>query len=268
MFDRELKTAIASAKEAGHFLLHKFASESTLTIDTKAINDFVTDVDRESEKMIVSRLTEEFPEYGIMAEETDVTLEHSDAPYWIIDPLDGTTNFIHSYPMFCVCIALYRNNDPLVGVVYDPVRDELFSASSGGGAYVNDTPISVSRRLKMKDSLIGTGFPFRNFPIIDKYYECFSQILRNCRGIRRAGAAGIDLAYVACARLDGFWEHGLQPWDLAAGALLILEAGGRLTDFLGGADYLFGRTCIASNSRIHDELFKIVSATMPHSYPQ
>lgn len=261
-----LKIAVLAAKQAGEYLQEM--SRTVLQINTKAVNDFVTNVDRESENIIVSTLRKHFPLFGVLAEESVQEKITDDTPYWIIDPLDGTTNYVHRFPIYCVSIALYWKEEPLVGVVYDPNRNHLFTAIKGGGAYLNDSPVKVSDCTRLQDSLIGTGFPFRNFEIIEQYTQCFSAILRNSHGIRRPGVAAIDLAYVAWGRLDGFWEHGLQPWDAAAGALLIEEAGGSLTDFTGGNKYLFGRTLVASNGRIHPELFEIVSRTMPHTYPK
>jgi myo-inositol-1(or 4)-monophosphatase len=267
MLHKELDSAVRAARKAGVVLLSGLNDKSSLNIDKKALNDFVTNIDTESERVIVSELKKDFPQYAILAEEGTNASQISDTHYWIIDPLDGTTNYMHHFPMFCVSIGLYHNEDALAGVVFDPLRNELFTAVKNNGAYLNGHKISVSPCKRMKDSLIGTGFPFRNFQIIDHYNRCFSRVLQNCQGIRRAGAATIDLAYVACGRLDAFWEHGLQPWDLAAAVLMITEAGGRVTDFTGNSNFLYGRTLVASNKHIHNELQEIVFQTMPLSYP-
>ena len=265
MKKKALATAIEAAKTAGEFLLAKI--DSDLSIEKKAQNDFVTDIDKESEKIVISILNNSFPEFGILSEEMSPDRVSDANPYWIIDPIDGTTNYIHKFPMFCVSIGLCINGELSVGVVYDPSHDELFYAVSGEGAYLNGIPIHVSNNRKLSDSIIGTGFPFRNFSIMNQYFDCFEQILKTTQGVRRPGSAAIDLAYVACGRLDGFWEHGLHPWDLAASAVIIKEAGGELSDFKGGDDYLYGRTLVASNKKIHDRLLNIVSKTMPHKYP-
>ncbi len=265
MKKKALKTAIKAAKTAGRFLLDKI--DSDLSIEKKAQNDFVTDIDKESEKIVLAILNDEFPDFGVLSEEMPPDKVCDSNPYWIIDPIDGTTNYIHKFPMFCVSIGLAVKGILSVGVVYDPSHDELFYAIVGEGAYLNGRPIHVSRNKKLSDSIIGTGFPFRNFSIMDRYFDCFEQILRTTQGVRRPGSAAIDLAYVACGRLDGFWEHGLHPWDLAASAVIIKEAGGEISDFKGGDNYLYGRTLIASNGKIHSQLLNIVSKTMPHKYP-
>jgi len=267
MFSNELSIAKKIAQKAGNFLIDQRKKNKSITVEVKAINDFVTKIDKQAEDLIVESLKKTFPDYGIMAEENYSDKTIPDSLYWVIDPLDGTTNYIHNFPSYCVSIGLCENKKPVMGVIYDPTRDEMFSAQKDKGAFLNRIPINVSLIKNMKGSLIGTGFPFRNFPIIDNYLDCFSSILKKCQGIRRPGAAAIDLAYVACGRLDGFWEHGLQPWDCAAGSIIIKEAGGKVTDFQGGDDYLFSRTLIASNTLVHSEIQDIVSSSMPIKYP-
>ncbi|MCD6459215.1 inositol monophosphatase [bacterium] len=267
MFSNKLNIVIKIAKQAGAFLIDRLNSGKKISIEIKAVNDFVTEVDKQAESLIVSLLKKSFPDYGIMAEEnySDKTIPPN--LYWVIDPLDGTTNYIHGFPSFCVSIGLCENKTPLMGVIYDPTRDELFCAQTGKGAFLNGSPITVSETKNMQGALIGTGFPFRNFAIMEKYLDCFSSVLKRCQGIRRPGSAAIDLAYVACGRLDAFWEHGLHPWDCAAGSIIIKEAGGTVTDFTGGKDYLFSRTFIASNTIIHNEIQEIVISSMPLKYP-
>ena len=267
MFSNELHIAKETAKIAGKFLIDELVNVKNVNIEVKAVNDFVTKIDKQTEDLIIESLKKSFPDYGIMAEENYADKTIPDNLYWVIDPLDGTTNYIHNFPSFCVSIGLCQNKEPLMGVIFDPTRNELFFAQKDKGAFLNDKPVNVSSTVNMEGSLIGTGFPFRNFPIIDNYLTCFAEILKKCQGIRRPGAAAIDLAYVACGRLDGFWEHGLQPWDCAAGAVIIKEAGGKVTDFKGGDDYIFSRTFIASNGIIHDEIQDIVSSSMPLKYP-
>ena len=267
MFSNELSITKKIAQKTGKFLIDQRKNEKNIAVEIKASNDFVTKIDKQAEELIITSLKKDFPDYGIMAEENHSDKTIPDNLYWVIDPLDGTTNYIHSFPSYCVSIGLCENKKPLMGVIYDPTRDELFSAQQGQGAFLNDNPIHVSSAKNMEESLIGTGFPFRNFPIIDNYLSCFSKILKKCQGIRRPGAAAIDLAYVACGRLDAFWEHGLQPWDCAAGSIIIKEAGGKVTDFQGGNDYLFSRTLIASNTTVHNEILDIVNASMPLKYP-
>ncbi len=240
----------AIAREAGALLMRYF---NHVTIEYKGDVDLVTEADRASEKMIVERLLARWPEDGIVGEEG--ARSHPDAEYrWYIDPLDGTTNFAHGYPVFCVSIALVRKDEQLeVGVLYDPTRDEMFAAERGGGARLNGEPIHVSKTAKLAESILGTGFPSHKRhknPNIHFYH----QITLRSHGVRRAGSAALDLANVACGRYDGFWEFNLNPWDTAAGVLLVQEAGGRVTRFDGSPFRLDSREVVASNALIHDEL--------------
>lgn len=268
MYDEILKSAIFAAKTAGYLIEDAAQKKTDLHIEAKAKNDFVTAIDKESENCIKNILRERHPDFEFMAEETSEGKHIPDTPYWVIDPIDGTTNYIHRFPAYCVSIALCEQTRPMVGVIYDPTRNELFHAVRGQGAYLNDVPISVSGCTHLSDGLIATGFPFRNYRIMKKYLRCFEEILRACQGIRRPGAAAIDLAYVACGRLDGFWEHGLHPWDAAAGVVIIEEAGGKVTDFTGNDTYLFGRTLVTANKTIHSQLQSIVHQFMPTVYPE
>ncbi|MGD0931740.1 MAG: inositol monophosphatase family protein [Candidatus Korobacteraceae bacterium] len=241
----------AIAREAGRLLMGYLARH--VTIEYKGEVDLVTEADRASEKLIVERLRARWPEHGIVAEEG--TRSEMDAEYrWYVDPLDGTTNFAHGYPVFCVSIALVRQDGQLaVGVLYDPTRDEMFAAERGLGAKLNGQPIHVSQTEALAESILGTGFPsFKRHknPNIHFYH----QITLRSHGVRRAGSAALDLANVACGRYDGFWEFNLNPWDTAAGVLLVQEAGGTVTRFDGSAFRLDSREVLASNGLIHQEL--------------
>ena len=239
------------AREAGTLLMDCFARR--VKIEYKGEVDLVTEADRASEKLIVERLRACWPEHGIVAEEG--TRSETDAEYrWYVDPLDGTTNFAHGYPVFCISIALARRDGQLeAGVLYDPTRDEMFAAARGGGARLNGEPIQVSKTKALAESILGTGFPSHKRhknPNIFFYH----QITLRSHGVRRAGSAALDLANVACGRYDGFWEFNLNPWDTAAGVLLVLEAGGEVTRFDGTPFRLDSREVLASNGLVHQEL--------------
>ena len=241
----------AIAREAGTLLMRHFAHH--VTIEYKGEVDLVTEADRASEKLIVERLRARWPEHGIVAEEG--TRSETGAEYrWYVDPLDGTTNFAHGYPVFCVSIALARQDGQLeVGVLYDPTRDEMFAAARGGGAKLNGRPIHVSRTASLAQSLLGTGFPSHKRHKNPNIYF-YHQITLRSHGVRRAGSAALDLANVASGRYDGFWEFNLNPWDTAAGVLLVQEAGGNVTRFDGSPFRLDSREVLASNGLIHQEL--------------
>ncbi len=252
----ELDTARSLAREAGRIVMAHYERIAEADIDEKGRNDFVTVVDRESQKIIVEGLRAAFPDDFIVAEETlaDGINAGRDPKWrrWYIDPLDGTTNYIHSYPMFAVTMALEIEGRLAVGVTYAPRNDEMFHAVRGGGAFLNDAPMHVSVLEDQGRILLGTGFPFRARHLLDRYLQSFAHFFERARGIRRAGSAALDLAYVAAGRLDGFWEVTLSPWDIAAGVLLIEEAGGRVTDFFGGDTFFESGHVIATNTRIHE----------------
>lgn len=255
-----LNIAVKAARRAASVINRASTQLDLLTVQSKSPNDFVTEVDRAAEAAIIEVLRDAYPEHAILAEESGSS---GDSEYcWIIDPLDGTTNFIHGFPQYAISIALARNDVLEQAVVFDPVRNELFTASKGGGAFLNDRRIRVSRRIKLMDSLIGTGFPFRQNDNIEPYIGAFRELTQKTAGIRRPGAAALDLAYVACGRLDGFWEAGLSSWDMAAGALLILEAGGLVTDFGGGSDYLDSGRLVAGTPKVFAQLLPIVQTHM------
>ena len=254
-----LNIAIGAARSAGNVIVRNLERVDRLTIGTKQRNDFVTEVDRLAEHEIIRVIHRAYPDHAILAEESGA---QGDNEYeWVIDPLDGTTNFLHGFPQFAVSIALRHRGRLDQAVVYDPLRQELFTASRGSGATLNDRRIRVSRANGLTGSLLGTGFPFRQQQHLDAYLEMFRVLFPDAAGIRRAGAAALDLAYVAAGRLDGFWEIGLCPWDIAAGALLVLEAGGMVSDFNGGGDYLESGNVVCAGPRLHAAM---VTAIGPH----
>ncbi len=231
-----LNIAVRAARRAGEVITRQIERVDTLTVTSKGHNDFVSEVDRKAEAAIVDTLRTAYPDHAILAEEGGAIAGNEFE--WIIDPLDGTTNFLHGYPQYCVSIALRHRGRLDQAVIYDPVLQELFTASRGVGAQLNNRRIRVSRQDKLERALIGTGFPVRNAEYLDTYMAQFRRVMPACAGIRRAGAAALDLAWVACGRLDGFWESNLQAWDMAAGILLIEEAGGLVGDLGGGARHL------------------------------
>jgi len=257
MNDNFLETAIKAARTAGAFILENLGKISNDDIDIKQRSDFVTYVDRESEQLIINTIKDVFPGHHFLAEES---LKDADGHEyrWIIDPLDGTTNFIHSYPAFCVSIALEHKNEIILGVIFDPQKNELFTAEKGTGAFLNNCPISISATADMSSSLVTTGFPFKRKELLDNYLKLFKNILCRVSDIRRAGSAALDLAHLACGRCEAFFEIGLSPWDIAAGILLIKEAGGIVTDFGGGTDYMTTGNIVAGAPAVHPEILKEV----------
>src|SRR4030042_1238842 len=248
-----LDTAIKAARLAGLAILDNLGRISKRDISLKMASDFVTSVDRESESIIIGTIKESFPHHLILAEES--IKESAGEEYrWIIDPLDGTTNYIHGYPVFSVSIALEYKSEIILGVVFDPLRNELFLAEKGAGAFLNGHPLRVSEINEIKECLITTGFPFRKKEIIDSYLKLFKNIFLKVSDLRRAGSAALDLAYLACGRCEGFFEIGLSPWDIAAGDILIKEAGGVITDFGGGHDHLLTGNVVAGIPAIHEKL--------------
>ncbi|OIQ74681.1 inositol-1-monophosphatase [mine drainage metagenome] len=254
-----INVAVRAAREAGKIINRASLDVDLLRVSKKAANDFVTEVDRASEHAIIDVLLKAYPQHGILGEETGTAHGRADSEFqWIIDPLDGTTNFIHGLPVYAVSIALAHHGVVQHGVVYDPSRDELYTASRGGGAFLDNRRLRVSRRTRIEDSLIGTGFPFREGDDLDDYLTMFRKVAERCVGLRRPGAAALDLAYVAAGRYDGFFERGLQPWDVAAGALLVTEAGGLVGDFTGEGDALHAGELIAGSPRIYAQLVSLL----------
>ena len=251
-----LNIGIRAARAAGDFIIRCTDQLQGISVTEKSRNDFVSEVDRRAEQIIIDNLRKTYPDHAILAEESG---EQGKSDYqWIIDPLDGTTNFLHGFPQFAISVALAYKGVLDQGIVYDPLRQELFTASRGDGAYVDNRRMRVTRRNTLEGALIGTGFPFRTLDRLDTYVEIFRQLTAVTAGIRRPGAASLDLAYVAGGRLDGFWEYGLEPWDIAAGTLLIREAGGYVSDIDSGEARLDSGNIVAGNPAIHDLLLDII----------
>ena len=250
-----LNIAVRAARRAGSIINRAVLGGDALVVRTKRANDFVTQVDRAAEEAIIEIVRKAYPEHGFVAEESGTTGQHAEYR-WIIDPLDGTTNFIHGFPQYGVSIGIEHRGALAHAVVYDPSRNELFTASKGRGAFLNDRRIRVTRCRRLEDALVGTGFPFRELGRLDRYMAQLGRLLRSSSGVRRAGAAALDLAYVAAGRLDAFWEMGLSRWDMAAGALLILEAGGLVGDFSGDAGYLESGDIAAGTPKVFSQLLQ------------
>ena len=255
-----LTTAVKAARRAGNIINRGARDLDLLTVTAKGPKDFVSEVDRAAEAAIVETLLATYPDHAILAEEGTAQGRNDSAEHvWIIDPLDGTTNFLHGFPQYCVSIALAHRGVVTQGVIYDPVRNDLFTASRGRGAYLNDRRMRVSKRQHLRECLVGTGFPFRDGSNLDAYLAMMRAMITQTAGIRRPGAAALDLAYVAAGFYDGFWEIGLNPWDVAAGSLLVLEAGGLIGDLSGEGDYLHGGQVIAANPKIFAQIVKELS---------
>ncbi len=255
-----LTIATRAARAAGDIILRNIDKLDRLTIEVKGDNDFVTKVDRKAEEVILNTLQQAYPTHGIIAEESGTHNEDSEYQ-WIVDPLDGTTNFLHGFPQYAVSIGLQHKGRMEVGVVFDPIKNELFTAARGDGAQLNGRRIRVTPRKGLANALIGTGFPFKQPQYLDTYLASFKAVHPKVAGIRRAGSAALDLAYVAAGRLDGFWEIGLNNWDMAAGVLLIREAGGIVTDFSGEGNYLQTGNVVAAASKVYPALYETIK---PH----
>ena len=255
-----LNTAVKAARAAARIISRASVDLDGLKVNTKSPNDFVTEVDHAAEQAIIDTLLGAYPGHGILAEESGSTRGAKHSEYvWIIDPLDGTTNFIHGYPVYAVSIALAFKGQVQQAVVYDPNRNDLFYASKGRGAFLNDKRLRVSKRNRLADCLIGTGFPFRKGDDFQRYLKMFETVMTQCAGVRRPGAAALDLCYVAAGYTDGFFETGLAPWDAAAGSLLITEAGGLCGNFTGEADFLYQREMVAGNPKIYAQLVTLLA---------
>ena len=257
-----LEVAVEAALEAGRYQRYRFASR--VDIDMKGDKNLVTEVDRESERLIVERILAHFPDHNILAEEGEYA-QGGSVYRWIIDPLDGTTNYAHGFPWFCVSIGLQAAGELVAGVIFNPLRDELFTATKGGGAYLNGRRLHVSSRSPLRDTLLATGFPYDCATDPANNFANFIAFQKAARGIRRAGAAALDLALVAAGRLDGFWELKLKAWDMAAGVLLIREAGGIVSTFDGSPHDIFNDRIVASNGLIHDEMVAILASVIQES---
>jgi myo-inositol-1(or 4)-monophosphatase len=254
-----LTIAVRAAREAGRIITRNFNRIDRLTVSDKGNNDFVSEVDRNAEAVIINLLREKYPNHAILAEESGS--QGADDYLWIIDPLDGTTNFLHGFPQFAVSIALKIKGRLEVGVVYNPVNEEMYTACRGEGALLNDKKIRVSSRKGLNGALLGTGIPYRDFRFTENYMGMLKALIKDSAGVRRPGSAALDFAYVAAGRMDGFWELGLREWDFAAGALLVREAGGLVTDIGGGERYFETGNVIAGNIKVHNAMLKCI---LPH----
>ena len=257
-----LETAKNAAYAAGEILKENFGRVPQEAVRKKKQNDFLSFVDEESEKKIVEIIQAEFPSHAVLAEESGGSGPENEY-MWIVDPLDGTTNYLTGIPLFAVSIALQYQNELVLGVIYDPIRDELFSAEKGRGAFLNGSSIQVSGKVSLNESILATGFPFKTKQFLPQYLQVFHDIFERSIGIRRMGSAAVDLAYLAAGRFDGFWEIGLSPWDTAAGTVLIREAGGQISDFWNGSNFVWNNYILASNGRIHEETGEIIRKHFP-----
>ena len=248
---------VETAKEAGRYILSESPTASQLRIEEKDVNSLVSKVDRQAEKMIVEALLKLLPDSGLLTEEDTENIAGRDYT-WIIDPLDGTTNFLFGIPCYSVSIALQHKESVVLGVVYEIRQDECFYAWRSGGAYLNDHAIHVTKTSDLAKTLIGTGFPYNDFSLTDSYLGAIKYFIEHTRGVRRIGSAAVDLIYVACGRFDSFFEYGLHPWDVAAGAFIVQEAGGKVTDFSGDNNYVYGGEIVSSNALIHEEVTKVI----------
>ncbi|MBI5918228.1 MAG: inositol monophosphatase [Nitrosomonadales bacterium] len=254
-----LNIAVKAARRAGN-LIHRAADKiDHLTVTKKSHSDYVSEVDRAAEQSIIETLLDAYPNHAILAEESGT---QGDSEFvWIIDPLDGTTNFLHGFPQYAVSIALQQNGVLTQAVIYDPTKNDIFTATRGRGAFLNDRRIRVSKRIHLADALIGTGFPYTNFDHEEAYIAIFREFMQKTSGLRRPGAASLDLAWTAAGRFDGFFETGLKPWDIAAGCLLITEAGGMVSDLSGNDSFLKSGHICAGSPKIHEQMLEIIK---PH----
>ncbi len=255
-----LTNAVKAARQAGDIINFASRDLGQLKIQTKSFNDFVSEVDQAAEKAIIDTLKSAYPDHGFLGEEGGDINETAEN-IWIIDPLDGTTNFLHSFPQYCVSIALQQKGVITQAVIYDPVHNDLFTATKGRGAFLNDKRIRVGSRIKLQEALISTGFPFREFSYLDTYMDMFKDMIKSTTGIRRPGSAALDLAYVAAGFSDGFFELNLSAWDIAAGALLVQEAGGIVGDFEGNESWLQTGNIVAANPKVFAQMLQVLA---PH----
>lgn len=254
-----LNVAIKAARAAGAIINRAALDVESVRVSQKQANDFVTEVDHASEEAVISTLLDAYPDHAILAEESGSTRGSQNSDFvWIIDPLDGTTNFIHGFPVYCVSIALAVKGKIEQAVVYDPTRNDLFTATRGRGAFLNERRIRVSKRSHLNECLISTGFPFREGDDFAAYLAMMSEVMQRTAGLRRPGAAALDLAWVAAGRCDGFFETGLKPWDMAAGSLLVQEAGGLVGNFTGEAEFLEHQECLAGNPKVYAQLIPLL----------
>lgn len=229
------------------------------TLDLKGKNQLVTDLDVQVEKELVKGLKQIVPDADFLTEEKTTAQEEAASLRWIIDPIDGTTNFVHNIPAYAISIGLEQDGEMVAGVIYELNRKEFYSAGKGQGAFMNGEPIAVASSQTLEDTLVATGFPYFDFTLTERYMKVLEQFMRRTRGVRRLGSAALDLAYVACGKFDAFYEYGLSPWDVAAGCLIVKEAGGTVSDFKGGDDFVYGRSIIASQNNVYNDVLKIIN---------
>jgi myo-inositol-1(or 4)-monophosphatase len=259
-----LNTAVKAARRAGAIINRASLDLDQLTVRSKQDRDYVSEVDQMAERAIIEILRDAYPNHGILAEESGSTDARNGEDYvWIVDPLDGTTNFLHGVPQYAVSIALKHKGQITQAVVFDPTRNELFTASRGRGAALNDRRIRASQRSRMSECLIGTGFPFRDFSFSEAYLNMFRDMMKATSGLRRPGSAALDLAWVACGRYDGFWEMRLSPWDIAAGSLIAQEAGALVGNFLGNEGFLESGNIVAGNPKVFAQMLQILAPHLP-----
>ena len=258
-YNKICREVVAIATEAGKYIRQEHDSFDSSKVETKGKNDFVSYVDKTTEKMLVEKLSQLVPEAGFIAEE-GTRKDKGEVYNWIVDPLDGTTNFIHGLYPVCISIALQENGKTVVGVVYEIGLNECFYASKGNGAFLNGKSIKVSDKQTLKDSLVGTGFPYSYYGKLKEFMSSMSDLMKNTHGMRRIGSAATDLVYVACGRFDAFYEYGLSPWDVAAGAFIVEEAGGKVSDFKGEDNYIFGKEMVAANNLVFNEFLSRVKS--------
>lgn len=256
-YSAELEIAKQAARK-GREVIERYTSNQDFDIELKGKNDLVTDADLAAEKAILKLIREHFPEDQIMAEESAGERRVPEARTWLVDPIDGTTNFAHGFPIYCVSVAMWEHKEPKIGVVLEVGRDQLFTAQIGEGAYLNESPIHVSRITDPANTLIGTGFPYRDLDLVKNYLKLFEYLMHNTHGVRRPGSAAYDLCCVAAGRYEGFYEYSLNAWDVAAASLIIKEAGGVISDWEGDENWLFGKRILAGNPDIHSFLLDAV----------
>lgn len=263
-YARLCREAQRIVEDTGNFIKGELGKVDDQQIETKSLNSLVSYVDKQAEQLLVEELSDLLPGSVFFTEED--TVDNTEGEWqWIIDPLDGTTNFLHQIPVFCVSVALRYNNELVVGIIYEINRSECFYGWKGGGVFLNQTQVRVGKNDQLSEALLATGFPYYDYKRTDAYLACLRHFMQNSRGIRRLGAAAVDLAYVACGRFDGFFEYSLQPWDVAAGAFLVQEAGGLITDFTGGDNFLFGNEVLAASPAIHQAMLEIVGKEFGHA---
>lgn len=263
-----LNIAVKAARAAGDIINRAALDIEAVRVAQKNANDFVTEVDKSAEATIIDILLESYPQHGILAEESGCERGNQSSKYiWIIDPLDGTTNFIHGFPVYCVSIALQVDGRIEQAVIYDPTRNDLFTATRGRGAFLNSRRIRVSKRIRLSEALVSTGFPFRAEHNRTQFMQMFMEVMQATSGMRRPGSAALDLAYVAAGFAEGFFETGLNPWDIAAGSLLVQEAGGLIGNFTGESQFLHAGECLAANPKIYGQMVRILTPYSRYGIP-